>query len=63
MKSFPSPFHYTTFRISIILLRKPTSFSENHIENLNHLGEKGDNFKNHIFHRQAATLHTQVTGT
>jgi hypothetical protein len=27
------------------------------------LGEKGDNFKNHIFHRQAATLHTQVTGT
>jgi len=45
MKSFPSSSHYATFRISIILLRKATSFSENHIENLNHLGKKGTTLK------------------
>ena len=33
------------FRVSIILLRKHTSFSENHIENLNHLGKEGTTLK------------------
>jgi hypothetical protein len=40
-----SPPHYAMFRVSIILSRKPKSFSENPIENLNHLGKKGTTLK------------------
>jgi len=55
-----SPPLYAIFRVSIILLRKPPSFSENPNENLNNLEKEGTTLKA-TFSTDELPLYLKVT--